>query len=685
MTSALAAFGPQSWSRPEVGHVARLPARATCYPFPDDASARGSREQSPWFCSLDGDWRVLRRERPDAVTVHDVTAATDGRDWTDLALPAVWTMAGLGDDPAYLNIVYPWDLDPPEGPGLEAPAIPEHNPTVVHRRSFDLPESWLGRRTVLHVGATLSGLYVFVNGQAIGMSKPGHLPSEFDVSAAVHPGDNDIALVVTRWSDASWIEDQDQWWQAGLPRETYLMSTGVVHIADVATQAGMDDDTGRLDLQVHVGAPGRLPPGWSVEAVVETPSGRPVTISPASATRVGVPVFDGSSHATATASAHLWPGHVGALHVDVPDALQWTAETPQRYRVLVHLLDPHGVAVEVTALMIGFREVSVADRRLLLAGQPVRIQGVNRHDDHPDRGPAVTADDIRADLLMMKAANINAVRTSHYPNDPVLYDLCDELGLWVLDEADVETHGRTASLTQTSMFDAQILDRVQRMVVRDRHHPCVIGWSLGNESGYGPVHDAASAWIHRVDPGRFVHYEGCHRLDAGSVPGPATDVACPMYPSIEQVRAWVDGDDPRPMVLCEYSHAMGTTNGGLDEYWALFEPGTGVQGGFVWEWADHSLRHEGRLVVGGGFGEPDHDGTFCADGLVDADRRPHAGLVELAWLGRPVRVAPDADQGRAAAGWVNVRNVRFHRGVDDLVASWSLRVDGAVVADAHPA
>ncbi len=681
MTSALAAFGPQSWSRPEMAHVARLPARATCYPFPDDATARRSREHSSWYLALDGDWRVQRRERPEAVTAHDITSDTEGPDWADLVLPAVWTMAGLGDEPAYLNIVYPWDLDSPDGPGLEAPAIPEQNPTVVHCRSFDLPETWATRRTVLHVGAALSGLYVFVNGQAVGMSKPGHLPSEFDVSAAVRPGDNDIALVVTRWSDASWIEDQDQWWQAGQPRETYLVSTGAVYIADVATQVGVDDGTGRLDLRVQVGTPSRLPRGWSVEAVVETLAGRPVPVSPSSLTRAEVPVFDGASHAAATASAHLWPGHMAALHVDVPDVRQWTAETPQRYRVLVRLLDPHGATAEVTALVIGFREVSVSDRRLLLAGQPVRIQGVNRHDDHPDRGPAVTVEDIRRDLLMMKAANINAVRTSHYPNDPALYDLCDELGLWVLDEADVETHGRAASLTQTSMFDAAILDRIQRMVVRDRHHPCVVGWSLGNESGYGPVHDAASAWIHRVEPSRFVHYEGCHRLDAGSAPGPATDVACPMYPSIEQVQAWVATDDPRPMILCEYSHAMGTTNGGLEEYWALFEPGTGVQGGFVWEWADHSLRRDGRLVVGGGFGEPDHDGAFCADGLVDADRRPHAGLRELAWLGRPVRVSPDPDESRADAGWVVVHNERFHRGLDDLSASWALRVDGAVILE----
>jgi beta-galactosidase len=620
-------------------------------------------------------------DRPQDVTDDDVGGPTSGPDWHDLDLPAVWTMAGLSDVPAYLNLVYPWDLDPPQGPGLEAPAVPEQNPTVVHRRTVTLPEAWHGRRTVLHVGAALSGLYVFVNGEPIGVSKPGHLPSEFDVSAALRPGDNDVALVVTRWTDASWIEDQDQWWKAGLPREIHLVCTEQVYLADVATEVAVQDGTGRLQVAVHVGAPGRLEPGWSVQATVETVEGQPVTLGETSVLRAEVPVFDGSSHAAATMSAHAWPGHVAQLSADLPDVAEWTAETPHRYRLIVRLTSPKGAVVEVTGLMVGFRSVRVGERRLLLAGQPVRIQGVNRHDDHPDRGPAVTIDDIRRDLLMMKAANINAVRTSHYPNDPALYDLCDELGLWVLDEADVETHGRWASLTHDVRYDAHILDRIQRMVVRDRHHPCVMGWSLGNESGYGPVHDAAAAWIHRTDPSRFVHYEGAHRLDAGSVPGAATDVACPMYPSIEQVQAWADGDDPRPMVLCEYSHAMGTTNGGLDEYWQIFEPGTGVQGGFVWEWADHSLRRDGHLVVGGGFGEPDHDGAFCADGLVDADRRPHSGLVELAWLGRPVRVDPDPDPARVASGWVQVSNERFHTDLADLHSRWAVRADGHVVAE----
>lgn len=680
MTGALDVFGPRTWARPEVVHIGRLPARATAYSFPDEASARGGREGSPWFQSLNGTWRLLRRDRPETVEPSDITCAAEGAAWHEVVVPGVWTMAGLGDDPAYLNLVYPWDLDTGSAPGLEAPAIPDDNPTVVYRRSFTLPDAWVSRRTVLHVGAALSGLYVFVNGYPVGMAKPGHLPSEFDVSAAVRTGSNDLALVVTRWSDASWIEDQDQWWQAGLPREVFLLCTDHVYLADLATTTDVRNGVGHLDLAAHVGSPGRLEPGWAVDASVETLAGEPVALTDSSVLAGDIPRFDGASHASATVWAHTWPGQVARLRAELPDVAVWTAETPHRYRVLVSLRDPSGEVVEVSSLVVGFRSVRVTDRALLLAEQPVRIQGVNRHDDHPDRGPAVTADDIRGDLLMMKAANINAVRTSHYPNDPALYDLCDELGLWVLDEADVESHGRTASLTHDSRFDAHILDRVQRMVVRDRHHPSVIGWSLGNESGYGPVHDAASAWIHRVDPERFVHYEGCHRLDAGSVPGPATDVACPMYPSIEQVRAWSDRDDPRPMVLCEYSHAMGTTNGGLDEYWALFEPGTGVQGGFVWEWADHSLRRDGRLVVGGGFGEPDHDGAFCADGLVDADRRPHAGLTELAWLGRPVRVALDGDPSVVSGLTVRISNERFHRDISDLSASWAVRADGVVVA-----
>jgi beta-galactosidase len=623
---------------------------------------------------------VRRRERPEDVTPGDLSSDTDASEWHDLRIPGVWTLAGLGDRPSYLNVVYPWDLDPPHGPGLHAPAVPALNPTVVHRRSFDLPEGWEARRTVLHVGAALSGLYVFVNGLPAGMSKPGHLPSEFDVSPVLVPGANDVALVVTRWTDASWIEDQDQWWHAGLPREVFLFSTGTVHLADVAAVAHVIDGAGHVELEALVGSPARLGPGWSVEATVETLAGAPVAVATDSALCAEVPTFDGSTHATAAAAAHAWPGHVASLRAMLPDVEVWTAETPHRYRLLVRLCDPEGDVVEVTSLTVGFRTVKIADRQLLLAGQPVRIQGVNRHDDHPDRGPAVTADDIRNDLLAIKAANLNAIRTSHYPNDPALYDLCDELGLWVLDEADVESHGREASLCHDARFDAQILDRIRRMVVRDRHHPCVMGWSLGNESGYGPVHDAAAAWIHRVDPGRFVHYAGCRRFDSGGVPAPVTDVACPMYPSIELLRAWTDLDDPRPLMMSEYSHAMGTSNGGLADYWELFEPGSGIQGGFVWEWADHSLRRDGRLVVGGGWGESHHDGAFCADGLVDADRRPHAGLTELMWLARPLRVTPHPDASRAARGSVVVTNERFFRDVSDLEARWVVRADGEPIA-----
>ncbi len=679
--SPLDSFGRRTWARPEVLHIGRLPARATSYPFPDPDTARRGRDASPFVRSLNGTWRFRRHDRPEDVTDDDVRRPTDSLDWHDLSVPGVWTMARLGDDPIYLNVVYPWDYDEPGVAGLDPPAVPEDNPTGIYRRAFSLPRRWSTRRTVLHVGGALSGLYVFVNGVAVGMAKPGHLPSEFDVTEVVRAGVNEVALVVTRWTDASWLEDQDQWWQAGLPREVLLISTAPVYLADLATRTDRDErGRGLLDLVVEVGSPGRLETGWSVTAEVETLDGCP--LAPAADSRLTgeVPRFDGSSHAAAGIAASSWNGQRAHLHAAFDDVDAWTSEAPTRYRVLVSLIDPGGAVIEVSTLVIGFRSVRITDRMLLLAGQPVRIQGVNRHDDHPDRGPAVTKEDIWRDLVLMKAANINAVRTSHYPNDPVLYDLCDELGLWVLDEADVESHGRAASLTSDCRFDAHILDRVQRMVVRDRHHPSVMGWSLGNESGYGPIHDAASAWIHRVDPGRFVHYEGCHLLDAGSTPGPATDIACPMYPTVDQVAAWGTTADPRPMVLCEYSHAMGTSNGGLAEYWEIFDAGIGVQGGFVWEWADHSLRRDGRLVVGGGCGEPHHDQAFCADGLVDADRRPHGGLTELAWLGRPVRVRPDTDPRRAARGWVVVRNERYFRDLCDLEASWTLRADGAPVA-----
>ena len=376
----------------------------------------------------------------------------------------------------------------------------------------------------------------------------------------------------------------------------------------------------------------------------------------------------------AHAIAYTWPGHRVIDRVRVRGVEAWSHENPRRYRVAVILRDGGGEVLDVRARWVGFRRIELADRALLVNGVPVVINGVNHHDINPDRGPATTVDDTRRDLELMKRHHVNAVRTSHYPKDESFYELCDELGLYVVDEADIETHARWRATSDDPAYAAAFLERGMRMVLRDRSHPCVIAWSLGNESGYGPSHDAMAAWIRRVDPSRPLHYEGgfSRDLDAAS---PVSDIVCPMYASVERIVRWSDdGHDRRPLILCEYNHAMGQA-GGLADYWAVFGEVDGLQGGFVWEWADHGLRRrdaDGRewIAYGGDFGEAEHDGNFVCDGLVSADREAHPLLAELAALTQPVAV--DA----AGHGRLRVRNRRWFTDLSDVEATWELTTDG---------
>jgi beta-galactosidase len=656
--------------------------RATAYPFPDeDLAATGDRHASRWFHSLDGEWRFRLRDRPEEVTVDDLSGDS-GDGWIPFAVPGCWTMhPDVDDHPHYTNLRMPFVAEPPE--------VPDENPTGVHRRTIRLPRSWDHRRTVLHVGGAESCLYVFCNGEPVGMGKDSRLPQEFDLTPHLRDGDNDLALVVVRWSDGSWLEDQDHWWMAGLHREVYLYSTASAHLADVAVRGDLDEDLSTGVLQADVRVEGVTEPGWRLEATLVDPDGRALVRQPLS---VEVPAFDRSSPVAEEISAYLHRGRA-RLTEDFADVTPWSSENPALHTFVLSLLDPDGSLVEATSVRVGFRRVEVVDRELLLNGYPVWIHGVNRHDHDPDTGKAVSEESMWADAVLMKQHNVNAVRTAHYPNDPRFLDVCDELGLWVVDEADVECHARLASLAHDPRFAPAILDRITRMVVRDRNHPSVFAFSLGNESGDAPIFDAAASWIRRADPSRVVHYEGtCHPAFAGTDdpgdPGPSTDIVCPMYPSIDAIRAWAerteDTDEQRPLIMCEFSHAMGNSNGSLADYWAVIETTDGLQGGFIWDWVDQGLRAvdgEGRefWAYGGHFGDEPNDGTFCCNGLVWPDRTPKPALLEYAYLTAPVRFrASDLKRGR-----VVVVNMQDWRDVSWLGGEWDVRVDGAVVASGH--
>lgn len=649
------------WADPT--HVAtnRLPMRSPLVPFPDANLARAGL-RSPWMLPLDGRWRFRLAAAPADVTDADVAAGTADHDWDQIVVPGNWTVQGY-DRPHYTNIRMPFPGPPP--------AIPQANPTGIYRTTFRVPGAWRGRRVVLHVGGAESVLFVWVNGAAVGSSTDSRLAAEFDVAPFVRPGPNSLVCVVVRWSAASYVEDQDHWWMAGLHRAVFLYTTGDVHLADVRIDAGLTHDlaTGTLRVLSTLGVPEGQPlgDGWTVRASIERLDGRPLL----------------RRELAAAVPHHRWPygffGYVAEITALVPRVRPWSAEDPRRYRVVVSLVDPEGRVREAVADTIGFRRVDVTGGRLLVNGRAITICGVNRHDHHPDRGKAVVEQDLREDLVTMKRHNINAVRCSHYPNDPRFLELCDEFGLYVIDEANIESHAYSDWLCRDSRYRQTWLERGARMVERDKNRPSVIAWSLGNEAGYGEHHDALAGWIRRYDPSRPLHYEGAimRDWDGGH---PATDLVCPMYPPIDRVVAWASrGPHDRPLVLSEYSHAMGNSNGSLREYWEAIDAWPALQGGFIWEWKDHGLRQalpdgRERFAYGGQFGDSPHDANFVADGLVSPEGVPHPAMREVTWVHRPVDVSPID----AARGQLRVTNRRSFTDLADLRATWELLLDGVV-------
>ena len=533
-------------------------------------------------------------------------------------MPGLWTMQGHGR-PQYTNVVMPFPDEPP--------SVPTDNETGIYRRRFTVPRGWRTRPIVLEFGASEGMLCVLVNGEPVGIAKDARTPAAFDISPLVsHSDENEVVATVVRWSDASFVEDQDQWWQAGLPRSVRLVSPA---IRDVEWRG---DASGAL--QVLADGDG--------EARVLDASGRVV-----SRTRLG-----------------------GTGGVRRPRL--WSAEQPSLYRLEI---EAEG---ETVWCAVGFRTVEIRDRQLLVNGEAVTIAGVNRHEHDPVRGRAVTRAAMERDLRLMKRFNVNAVRTSHYPDDPYWLELCDRHGLYVVDEANIEAHAFYDDLCDDERYRAQWLERVGNMVERDKNHASVILWSLGNESGYGRNHDAAAGWVRKRDPSRPLHYEGAIARDwyGGRE---ATDVVCPMYADVESVVGFAGADDPRPLILCEYSHAMGNSNGGLADYWAAFRSHDRLQGGFIWEWADHGIDavdEQGRAywAYGGDFGDEPNDANFVADGIVGPDRAPHPALYELQYLAQPVEVTRRGRRFR-------ITNRRSFTSLDDLRGTWELTSDGDVVAD----
>ena len=588
--------------------VGGLPPRAT---FGSDAPR----------LDLGGRWRFHLSpsvaEAPAGVSEPDF----DDSGWVGLPVPSTWQSQGHGR-PAYTNVVYPFPIDPP--------FVPTENPTGDHRVAFEVPADWAGVPAVLRFDGIDSCGRIWLNGRELGVTQGSRLPVEFDVGAVLRPGErNVLAVRVHQWSAGSYLEDQDQWWLSGIFRDVTLISRPAGGIGDFFVHADVDHVAGRGSLRVDTDA---------ADAVV--------TI----------------------AELGLVDAAVNVKH-DVGAVEGWTAETPRLYAGVL------STAAERVPLRVGFRTVSIVDGVLTVNGRRIQFRGVNRHEFHPSLGRVVPADVVRAELEWMKRHNVNAIRTSHYPPHPTVLDLCDELGFWVIDECDLETHGFEypdpgGNPSDDPRWRAAYLDRMRRMVERDKNHPSIVLWSLGNEAGIGENHGAMADWTRERDPGRPIHYEGDRECRYA-------DVYSRMYASVEEVDE-IGRTTSRPFVLCEYAHAMGNGPGGLSDYQRLFEAYPRCQGGFVWEWLDHGIHQstsDGRefYAYGGDFGEELHDGNFVIDGLVFPDRTPSPGLVEFAKVIEPLRIT-------TAAGGVSVTNLRDFADSGDLAFAWVAEEDGASIA-----
>ena len=635
-----------------VGRMASRTIRGSYDSVSDARRGKTSRVRS-----LDGSWKFAYLASPNDVTHDHVRLDLNDGSWPMINVPGTWQTQGYGS-PHYTNVLYPFPQDPCAVPEID-------NPTGVYRTTFDIDGTWAARRTLLRLGGADSIHYLFVNGHAVGLGKDTRLTSDYDITPWLVRGTNLLAIVVVKWSDSTWLEDQDQWWLSGITRSVELLSVPAVHIEQLVVDAGLQSDrrTGTLTVEAHIRFAGAPEYGWSAEAqlerldgggvsVIETggddvPPGRRPKVTETrkvNAMKMAIPIFDRRSWISQAIAMDDFAGNRCRWTALVNGVDPWSAEEPNRYRLIVVLRNPTGDVVEVIREHIGFRSVEIVDRELLLNGRPVLLCGVNRHDHDQFTGCVVSAEAHRLDVLTMKRHNINAVRMSHYPPDPVLLDLCDEFGLYVIDETNLETHGRYRQLIHLPEVQSACLERLTRMIGRDRNHASIIGWSLGNESGLGPIHAAMKAWAKASDPSRFVQYEGSHRYDLTSADPSTTDVVCPMYPTIEAMIDWSDrGTDRRPLILCEFSHAMGNSNGSLSDYWDAMRTYEGLQGGFIWEWIDHGIvasTVDGQKywAYGGHFGDQPNDGAFIADGLVWPDRTPHPGLLEAKAVFQPISI-----------------------------------------------
>lgn len=659
--TGLQAQQPMDWENPQVIQKNREPHRATYFAFQHEKSALDNvKEDAENYLSLDGQWKfnwvAKPADRPLDFYKPDYNADT----WKEIKVPSNWEVQGYGT-PIYISGGFGFPKNPPHVPHYD-------NPVGSYRRYFNMPASWQGKKVFLHFESGVAAMYIWINGEKVGYAQMSKSPSEFDITPYLKSGSNLIAIEAYRWSDGTYLEDQDFWRLSGFDRSIYLYSTPQVRIADFHARPELDGKyrNGTLSLDVKL----RNYTNKNKDLKLE------MTLLDAKGVK---PVVSKATNIAVTDSATI------RLETNVKSPNLWTAETPNLYTLLITLKDADNKLVEATSVKVGFRTVEIKDGVLTVNGRPIMVHGVNLHEHHPLTGHVVDRETMIRDIQLMKQFNINSVRTSHYPQSTLWYELCDQYGLYVLDEANIESHGMGA--TFQAWFDQKkhpaylpqwkesYFDRVRALVQRDKNHPCVIIWSMGNECGNGQVFYDMYDWIKQVDPSRPISFE-----QAGEERN--TDIVSPMYPSVERMKAYASKPQTRPYIMCEYAHAMGNSTGNFKEYFDIIHTSKHMQGGFIWDWVDQGILTKDEVgrpyyAYGGDMGghARRHTENFCANGLIGSDREPHPGIHEVKYYYQDINFkATDA-----AKGLIKIKNDFSFRALDNHLLNWEIIENGIVI------
>ena len=631
------------WKDAGVNQQNREPRRAHFFGFESEDKAKGDKEASERFLSMEGKWKFnFVKNHQDAPQGFYALKYDDSK-WVDFPVPGLFEMEGYGDK-IYKNMGYAWCTTFKNNP----PYVGEtNNYTGSYRRTFDLPQNWKGQEVYFHVGSATSNLSVWVNGKYVGYSEDSKVAAEFNITKYLKPGKNLIAMQIMRWCDGSYLEDQDFWRFTGIAREVYLYATPKVHVKDITIGQDYQQGNGLLNVDVKLAGKANL------EASL----------------------YDAAGNAVAEGLKF----NVSSLMFNVPNAKAWTAETPNLYTLFIYLKQGNKT-LEVIKKKIGFRHIEIKGGQLLVNGQPILIKGADRHELDPDGGYIVPVSRMIQDIKIMKQLNINAVRTCHYPDDPRWYDLCDEYGIYLTAESNLESHGmgyREHTLAKNPEFAKAHIERQEGNVITYKNHPSIIVWSLGNEAGYGVNFEKAYDWVKAYDKTRPCQFEQA-RHDG------KTDIFCPMYMGYEDCEKYAKSDNPRPLIQCEYAHAMGNSMGGFKEYWDIIRKYPKYQGGYIWDFVDQGLRDKSKITgkeiftFGGDYGRyPASDHNFNCNGIIAPDRRlnPHAHEVQYYYQNVWV-----TDKG-LKEGRFEVYNENFFKTLDDLELEWF--VGGASAGKAH--